>query len=193
MSDREIDRRSFFKYTFLEIVKGIKEVSSALHGNRRKRFLRPPGAVEESLFLSLCKACDECIKACPALCIKGADSEDLTRIGTPVIIPSEAPCVICSSLSCIRVCEYGALRPVEDVKDIKMGIPVVDNSLCLNSQKRDMVCKECYNLCPFKDEAIQIGVDGPLVDRNACTGCGICEYVCHRIKEGSPAIIIERV
>ncbi len=191
MNDKDISRRGFFKYTLLEIVKGVKGASSAFRGESKKRFLRPPGAVEETLFLSLCKACDECIKACPALCIRGADSEGLTKIGTPIIIPSEAPCVICSDLSCIKVCEYGALKPVEDVRHIKMGIPVVDNSRCLNYQKEEIVCKECYLLCPFKDEAIHMkDYEGPEIDRDICAGCGICEYVCGKVI-GSPAIVVE--
>ena len=50
-------------------------------------YLRPPGAVGEVEFLSLCTRCDECIKACPAKAIRRSNGLMDVAIGTPVIVP----------------------------------------------------------------------------------------------------------
>ena len=64
--EKIIDRRGFFKTAFAEVTKTIAEFSIQKSKPVRKRkYIRPPGAVEESVFLSRCTRCNECIKVCP--------------------------------------------------------------------------------------------------------------------------------
>jgi ferredoxin-type protein NapG len=59
-------------------------------------------------------------------------------------------------------------------------------------------CDACYRACPLMDEAIKLEYDRnsrtgkhaflkPVVDMDACTGCGLCEKACVTEK---PAIFV---
>jgi ferredoxin len=67
--------------------------------------VRPPGAIEESLFLKRCTGCDACMKACPVNVIMIEDLE--TR--DPIIYPEKDPCIRCPGFPCIAACPTGAL------------------------------------------------------------------------------------
>ncbi len=125
MDDKKpLNRRQFFKSAFADIAR------AALEFNREKKnlipkvrkILRPPGAVEESLFNKLCTACNECIKVCPHFCIRGSDSEEEARIGTPILIADKAGCKQCPDQPCITSCRDGALRPVQDETVSSIGL-----------------------------------------------------------------------
>ncbi len=73
---------------------------------RDDHFIRPPGALREQEFLSLCIRCDECREACPYRYITAVSfAESLTSAGTPRL---EWPCRTC--MACRRACPTGALR-----------------------------------------------------------------------------------
>ena len=47
-----------------------------------------------------------------------------------------------------------ALRDIEQRSDVKMGVAVIDEDLCIAFQ--GMRCEVCYRTCPLIDEAITI-------------------------------------
>lgn len=105
--DKPLNRRQFFKSAFAEIASAVLDFNA--EKKSAKKIQRPPGAVEESLFNKLCTACNECIKVCPHFCIRGSDSEEDARIGTPILIEDKAGCKECPEQPCIISCKDGAL------------------------------------------------------------------------------------
>lgn len=140
------------------------------------RFLRPPGALAEELFSETCSRCGECVKACPAQCI------DLTPTqagGLPHIIARESPCVVCADLSCMKVCPTGALKLVESVAQIEMGVAVADQARCLRGESgRREDCRLCVTSCPVGESALGLTEQGHVDVRSGCIGCGVCERAC---------------
>jgi len=156
-------------------------------------YLRPPGALEEKRFLAACIKCGKCAQACPYNSIKMLGGEAGIGIGTPHIIAREVPCYLCPDIPCAKTCPSGALdRKLEDVEKIRMGTAVIiDRENCLSL--RGLRCEVCYLQCPLIDKAITIeprhnqrtGVHSimePVIHRDKCVGCGICENACVRDK-----------
>ncbi len=112
--------------------------------------------------------------------------------GLPHIIARESPCVVCTDLSCMKVCPTGALKLVDRVADIHMGVAVVDPARCLRTAQDahpgDRACRVCVNQCPVGQDALAIDAAGQLVVRPGCIGCGVCEQACPT----EPASIVVR-
>ena len=98
------------------------------------------------------------------------------KAGTPVIFPRKIPCYVC--MECPPVCPTGALdHGVEKKEQIRMGVAVIDESICLPFQ--GVICKACFENCPIYREAITLPDEiHPKVHEEPCIGCGICEHVC---------------
>ena len=149
------------------------------------RYLRPPGALPAPGFADTCSRCGDCVKACPAQAIK---IEENTAGGLPYIIARESPCVVCTDLSCMKVCPTGALRKLEGVHQIQMGYAVTDQSRCLRGGGYSIYeeptsltgedCQLCVTQCPIGPQAIAIDNHGTVEVRHGCIGCGVCEQVC---------------
>lgn len=72
--------------------------------------LRPPGALDESDFLSSCIKCGQCVQVCPVQAIKLADIDDGFGIGVPYIDARKQACDFsCDAVQCILACPTGAL------------------------------------------------------------------------------------
>ncbi len=145
-----------------------------LRSARRISIIRPPGSVEETLFSQFCIRCGQCMKICPAHCLKPVRIERSIRDwATPEIIPRQAGCIRCQS--CSKVCPTGAIRKVENEK-IKMGTAHINRKECLvwTHQKECLICLE---FCPV--QAIYKDENGrPVVNPVLCVGCGLCEQNC---------------
>ncbi len=64
MINADGNRRDFFRATLGKLAREV-----AVRTERRvvlERYFRPPGAVDEVSFLSLCTRCDLCAEVCPA-------------------------------------------------------------------------------------------------------------------------------
>ena len=162
--------------------------------------LRPPGALAEKRFLAACVRCGMCAQACPHQAIKLAGGEAGAGIGTPVITPRETPCYLCQDLPCVKACPSGALdKKLEDIEQVRMGTAVIiDRESCLSI--RGLRCEVCYRQCPLIDKAITLQlrhntrtdehtIMEPVVHKEKCVGCGICENSCVLPK---PVIVVRR-
>ncbi len=169
-------------------------------GDARNFYLRPPGAIEEKRFLAACIKCGKCAQLCPYNSIRMAGPEAGVGTGTPHIVAREIPCYLCPDIPCAKACPSGALdSSLQEVEKIRMGTAViVDRENCLSI--RGLRCEVCYRQCPLIDRAITIeprhntrtGVHTimePVVHRDKCTGCGICENACVLEK---PVIVVQK-
>lgn len=161
--------------------------------------LRPPGAVAEEEFLKKCLRCGRCAHVCPYYAVKMGKLNDGLAIGTPVIIPRETPCYLCSDLPCVKSCPSGALdSELKDPLKTRMGTAVItEREECLSI--KGLRCEVCYRTCPVIDKAITVenylnvktgrhAIFEPVVHKKDCTGCGICEKVCVLDR---PAIVVQ--
>lgn len=148
--------------------------------------LRPPGALEESDFQARCIRCQHCRDACPVGAIRLAGPGDPWPSGTPFIAAADRACNLC--LECTRTCPTGALQPMTDPARVRLGVAVVDERTCV-SFNRSGVCGACHTVCPFRNQAITLGLrNTPTVHADHCVGCGLCEEAC--ILKGTKAIRI---
>lgn len=144
------------------------------------QLLRPPGAGTQGEFLAACIRCGQCIEACPTQILRPAAAHCHVAAGTPYLIAREKPCDLCQGhpeMQCIATCPTPALRPVTRRRDVRMGVAQLDRKTCL--AWNSVVCKACWHACPFPNEAIRFDQRGrPVVQPEACVGCGLCEHVC---------------
>lgn len=160
--------------------------------------IRPPGALPEEEFLSTCIRCMRCVDACPNHAIKSTPPEQGSDVaGTPYLKPREQTCMLCSRveteyLRCTEACPSGALQLIKksyaSVRDhVRMGMAKIDFNLCYSYNS--YTCGTCYHACPM--HAIRIGLwERPVVNEEACIGCGLCERACIRYPQ---AIRVESV
>jgi len=136
--------------------------------------LRPPGAVPEELFPAKCIRCGRCVEVCPYRSIKMLDIRSGIHAGTPLIEVENIPCYLC--MKCVDVCPTGSLQRIKQA-ETRMGLAVINKFNCAAWVGMTM-CRTCYDKCPFPEKAIRLDQLRPVVVQDACTGCGLCTYVC---------------
>lgn len=145
-------------------------------GYSQTNYLRPPGALPEAEFLKACINCDLCAQVCCRGAIKFfcESFEGHVIAHTPYIVAAETACDLC--LDCTRVCPTGALMPVSHEEDVRMGLAVIEENLCLPYINQGG-CGACYTVCPVN--AVRLEAQRyPKVIADHCVGCGLCEEVC---------------
>ncbi len=143
---------------------------------RRPPSLRPPGTMHELILVDTCIRCGKCVEVCPADAIYALGADWGTAAGTPAIDARRQPCVLCDGLQCTQVCPSGALQPLYNNKDVRMGLAILDAATCVTYLGQ--TCDACFKACPAPG-AIVIAADGRVhVEEEPCTGCGLCEHVC---------------
>lgn len=180
-ADPEYGRRHFIKDSVLSIAKTAHEYvkhrdapAEPAKPERRSDWLRPPGAVEEALFLDRCTRCADCVEACPHGSIQ-FDVQD----GSPVIFPDRTPCHLCEDFPCIAACAADALVHLRSIDRVSMGRAVVSHRDCTAGQG----CHACVSKCPMDAlvmsfESFRLGVE-----EARCVGCGICVQVCATVND----------
>ena len=104
-------RRKFLQSIGLTVgVIGFSLLGYIPVGNARHTRLRPPGALNESDFLSSCIKCGQCVQVCPVQAIKLGDLDDGFGVGVPFIDARAQACDFsCDAVQCILACPTGAL------------------------------------------------------------------------------------
>ena len=166
----KISRRQFWRLPLTQVAKNLVHTEE----EEPRPTIRPPGALPETEFLSACDRCQECVKACPhdAILLLGPDRGELE--GTPFLLPEQDPCRWCPSWDCIDACPTGALRPDTPVPPIAKAELIQAD--CLLSQ--NILCDECIVRCPSHIRAVSLRGKHPVIDDDACTGCGLCARFC---------------
>jgi ferredoxin-type protein NapG len=180
-ADQAYGRRDFFKDSVVSVAKAAHEFVKHKDAPReqapvpaRSDWLRPPGAVAESVFLERCTRCSDCAKACP----HGAIAFE-PGTGTPVIFPDAVPCQLCEDLPCIAACETDALGPVHDHREVRMGMALVSERSCTAGQG----CHACVSRCPTDALSMDFETMRLIVASERCVGCGICEHICKTVND----------
>ena len=183
----------------------LMRANTGLGKGRDERLLRPPGALDETDFLSRCIRCGECMKVCPNNSLHPSlDQAGIEGMWTPMLVPRigycEPSCVLCS-----EVCPTGAIWQITPREKgwvvgvgtssaanqpIRLGTAFYDRGRCLPwAEATD--CIVCEEWCPVSPKAIYVEeaqvIDSggniktlkqPRVDPSRCVGCGACEYAC---------------
>ncbi len=135
-SKANISRRKFLKASTL-VVAGSAIAYGAVSVpllRKDRLLLRPPGALDEDVFLASCIKCGQCLQVCPPQVINLAGISQGFGIGTPYIVPREGGCILCSGLPCVLACPTGALAHELSLgKDAEMGLAVISGpDTCLS-------------------------------------------------------------
>jgi ferredoxin len=157
-------------------------------GLKNNRLIRPPGALPEERFVSVCSGCGECLKVCPNNALQSTLLEaGLAGLYTPRLVPRIGYCEEFCNF-CGRVCPTEAIRTlaIEEKRLIQMGVAHIDKTRCI-AWDTEKICLVCNEQCSY--HAI-VGDDKkrPIVKEEKCTGCGICENKCP--VDGEAAIIV---
>jgi ferredoxin len=136
--------------------------------NWNSAIIRPPGALDEELFLQRCLRCGQCMKVCPTNVIQpGGIQGGLEALWTPMLnnrigtSGCQLHCIACGS-----VCPTAAIRPISlDEKlgrgkftssgPIRLGTAFVDRGRCL-PWAMDRPCIVCQENCPVSPKAILV-------------------------------------
>ena len=185
-------RREFLATMGLSALAVVLVKTGMLAKREPPYLIRPPGmraANPDILSVTRCIRCSECIRTCPTNAIQpGVFEAGVEGFGAPLIIPRLGYCLF-SCNACGQVCPTQAIPPLSlEEKQIEViGKAYIDEDRCLPWADRKE-CFVCEEMCPLPQKAItlHLGEDGaepgaiktPYVDRELCTGCGICEYQC---------------
>lgn len=205
--ERGVSRRGFMVSGAAGIIMAIG-IRTGLAS--KAKLLRPPGSLPEPQFLDSCVRCGECIKICPGPVLYPAGLEGgLEAIWTPKAVPSRAGCHQDCNF-CTQVCPTRAIRPlsIDEKRKTHMGLAFINLNTCL-PHATGRHCQICFEECktagynaiemhtiePYIDDMQTDGysesdfararmgmsnVQAPFVKRDACVGCGLCEYRCHK-------------
>ena len=154
--------------------------------------VRPPGAQDETAFLSRCLRCSECIRVCPTGGLQPALLDTgVEGLFTPHLVSRLGACDY-GCIACGQTCPSGAI-PLLDLtvkRETLIGLASIDRNRCL-PWAYNTPCIVCEEMCPRPTKAIRLeevsirdseGKDlilqRPFVVRDLCIGCGICEHQC---------------
>ena len=175
-----MDRRNFFRKALNDTSKKVVEHIDAKANQRASHWIRPPFALDELEFLLACTRCGECEQACPHDVIFSLS----TRLGaqvaaTPALDLLKKGCHLCEDWPCVTVCEPGALvlPTVEEGSrpQAKLAKVFINETACLPYIGPE--CGACAASCSV-DGALVWNMTRPSINKDLCTGCGLCREAC---------------
>lgn len=146
-----------------------------------QRLIRPPAALPEEQFTSVCIRCGECMKVCRTCGLQPTLFEGgIAGLMAPRLIPIAGYCDSACNM-CQQVCPTGAIQPfaIEEKSNIILGTAQIDRSACI-AWYNEQYCLVCQEHCPY-GAIYWKQIEGrlrPMVDEDLCVGCGYCENVC---------------
>jgi ferredoxin-type protein NapF len=150
-------RRDFFR-SLVKPAGALKQAEAApLH-------VRPPYAVNASLFQSECPQCES--KACAASCDEAIIV--IAADGTPILNFTKSGCTFCED--CAKVCEAGVLSLEKGAEWINARF-LIGTEACM--AHHGTICFACKEPC-IEDAILFTGLFNPVIDDDKCTGCGLC-------------------
>lgn len=175
-----VDRRAFFRSALDKGGKTIVEVADANAKKAASHWIRPPYAINELEFLLACTRCGDCIEACPYDVIFALSARMGAKVaGTPALDLLNRGCHLCQDWPCVTSCEPAALRRSESDTDIplppKLANVSIDEQACLPFSGPE--CGACIGSCPVPG-ALVLDMCKPSINRDICTGCGLCIESC---------------
>jgi len=94
---------------------------------------------------------------------------------------------------CTTVCPSGAIKmlTLDQKREVAIGTAVVTRQKCL-AWAEGQYCMVCDEFCPFNAIHTEVhnGVNCPVVNTEACRGCGLCQKECPALQT---AIIVEPI
>ncbi len=150
----DIGRRQFFKTGAIAIgsLAIVGAGATYLKANKKNdipdtNILRPPGAIDEEIFLSECIKCGLCVQICPIQAIKLADIDAGLDYGTPYIeVRSQACDFSCDSLQCVETCPTAVLDFQQFKREGEKAIEEYDKQMAGKQMDKN------YN--PFKVQIV---------------------------------------
>ncbi|QLE86028.1 ferredoxin-type protein NapF [Shewanella sp. Scap07] len=146
----------------------INQSRRNLFSRRKSNVIRPPWIKQDIEFTDECTRCDKCISNCETQIIKRGDG------GFPEIDFSRDECTFCGK------CAESCPEPLFDTHQAQpwtIAAQISDNCLAFNG----VWCQSCKDACEPRAITFspQIGqAPQPIIDIQACTGCGACVAPC---------------
>lgn len=179
ISDNHLGRRTFVGI-FGGVALGL--LASRTSKGQGNKPLRPPGAVAEHTFTTLCARCGNCVRTCPTN-ILHPDFMPPTPIGllAPTVTFDNGYCLD-DCARCGEACSTGAIAHLSVAMKNKrpIGLAHINTEACLLTH--EIECNICISVCKWKaivdafsKETYSVTLR---VDKNQCNGCGACIAVC---------------
>lgn len=162
MTVENLPRRQFLRGKFLTSLQPENEQKQGFEG------IRPPWAVDNQAFVEQCTRCGDCIAVCETKILVKGDG------GFPEVAFDKGECTFCKK--CVEVCEQPIFRPLDEqpwAHKIEIG------TSCLTQHRIE--CRACQDNCPMNAIRFRLqmgGVAQPVVNIEACNGCGACVKSC---------------
>ena len=137
--------------------------------SKRHAVLYLPWTRQDIDFYNTCTQCGNCIRACPEGIISVSDE------GFPQLDFKKGGCVFCGD--CARACTHSVFKPDLDCQPWHQIISI--ESDCLTYM--GVACQSCQDSCDSNAIKFKYAVGWtprPVVNTEACTGCGMCVQVC---------------
>ncbi len=212
-SKEEQKRRNFMKQAAGLGILGVAAAGGiwgAKSFKSEKQRLRPPGAVEEDRYLTMCIKCGQCLQVCPYDSILLEDYDGKAGVGTAYISPLARGCYLCEAFPCVLACPTGALdHEANVIEKVHMGMAIIVNESACIALKNEKVTKEMIGriydhtkvISPEerKNRKVEIAANDPekvvlqkellkKLDKNEGKICTICADMCPFIPDPSKAI-----
>lgn len=162
MMVENLSRRQLLRGKFLTSLQSETEQAQGFEG------VRPPWSAANADFVAGCTRCDDCILLCESNILVKGDG------GFPEVSFDNGECTFCKK--CAFVCEQPIFRAFDEKP---WAHKIAIQSQCLTESRIE--CRSCQDSCPMN--AIKFrwqagGIAKPIVDLEACNGCGACISRC---------------